>query len=87
MDVLELLSNHTKERGYIILMTKFPPSDDREFLAWWYRRDVTHISFFTPKSFEVMARSIGLEVLQTIDENIVVFQKSYLGVYSLGVAL
>ncbi len=78
MEILELLTNHTNEGGYIILMTKFPPNDDREFVNWWYRRDVTHISFFTPKSFEVMAKKVGLEVIGTIDENIVVFRRSYL---------
>lgn len=75
LEVLELLVEHTKQNGYIVLMTKFPPKDDKEFLAWWYRRDPTHISFFTPQSFEVMAEKVGLKVLQTINQNIVVFQK------------
>ncbi len=75
MEVLEMLVKHTAPNGYIVLMTKFPPKDDTEFLAWWYRRDPTHISFFTPKSFEVMAEKVGLKVLETIDKNIVVFQK------------
>ncbi len=75
IEMLRMLVKHTNDNGYIILMTKFPPADDKEFLAWWYRRDVTHISFFTPKSFEVMAEKVGLKVLKTIDKNIVVFQK------------
>ena len=75
LEILELLVKHTNNNGYIVLMTKFPPKDDKAFLAWWYRRDPTHISFFTPKSFEVMAKKVGLKVLKTINENIVVFQK------------
>ena len=75
IEVLELLAKHTNDNGYIVLMTKFPPVDDREFLAWWYRRDVTHISFFTPESFDVMAEKVGLKVLKIIDENIIIFQK------------
>lgn len=75
LDILELLVKHTNKNGYIVLMTKFPPKDDKEFLAWWYRRDPTHISFFTPESFEVMAEKVGLKVLKTINQNIVVFQK------------
>ncbi|HIP52079.1 MAG TPA: class I SAM-dependent methyltransferase [Campylobacterales bacterium] len=75
LEVLELLVEHTNKNGYIALMTKFPPKDDKEFLAWWYRRDPTHISFFTPESFEVMAEKVGLRVLKTINKNIVVFQK------------
>lgn len=75
LEILETLSNHLNTAGYIVLMTKFPPKDDKEFLAWWYRRDPTHISFFTPLSFEVMAQKVGLKVLKTINNNIVVFQK------------
>jgi len=76
LETLELLVGHLNENGYIVLMTKFPPKEDKAFLAWWYRRDPTHISFFTPKSFEVMAQKVGLKVLKTMNENIVVFQKN-----------
>jgi len=75
MEVLEELVSHLNPNGYVVLMTKFPPKEDKEFLNWWYRRDPTHISFFTPKSFEIMAQKVGLKVLKTINNNIVVFQK------------
>jgi len=76
LETLEFLVAHLNSNGYIVLMTKFPPKEDKAFLDWWYRRDPTHISFFTPKSFEVMAEKVGLKVLKTINENIVVFQKN-----------
>ena len=75
-EVLKILVQHCNDNGYIALMTKFPPKDDKEFLAWWYRRDPTHISFFTPKSFEIMAEKVGLSVVKIISDNIVVFQKN-----------
>lgn len=74
LEVLALLVQHLQPHGYLALMTKFPPKDDTEFLAWWYRRDPTHISFFTPKSFEIMAKKVGLRVVEIIDNNIVVLQ-------------
>jgi predicted TPR repeat methyltransferase len=73
--ILETLVEHTQDNGYIALMTRFPSAEDKIFLDWWYRRDVTHISFFTPQSFEIMAQKTGLKMLQTINDNIVVFQK------------
>jgi len=76
LETLALLVGHLDTNGYIVLMTKFPPKGDKAFLDWWYRRDPTHISFFTPKSFEVMAQKVGLNVLKTINENIVIFQKN-----------
>ena len=75
LEILELLTKHLNHQGYIVLMTKFPPKDDEAFLNWWYRRDPTHISFFSPKSFEVMAEKVGLKLLKTINSNIAVFQK------------
>ena len=75
LDVLEILSKHLNPQGYIVLMTKFPPKEDDDFLNWWYRRDPTHISFFTPKSFEIMADKVGLKLLKTINTNIAIFQK------------
>ena len=73
--ILEVLVNLLNPNGYIVLMTQFPPSSNEEFLRWWYRRDITHISFFTPKSFKIMAEEFGLKVIEIIDNNIVVFQK------------
>ena len=75
LEILELLTKHLNTQGYIVLMTKFPPKDDDAFLKWWYRRDPTHISFFTPKSFEIMAEKVGLKLLKTMNSNIAVFQK------------
>jgi cyclopropane fatty-acyl-phospholipid synthase-like methyltransferase len=75
LSVLTTLVKSLNNNGYIILMTQFPSANDKEFLDWWYRRDITHISFFTPKSFEIMAEKVGLKVIKTIKPNIVVFQK------------
>ena len=75
LEVFELLTKHLNPDGYIALMTKFPPKEDDAFLNWWYRRDPTHISFFTPKSFEIMAEKVDLKLLKTINSNITVFQK------------
>ena len=73
--ILETLTSSLKDNAYLVLMTQFPPEDDAEFLKWWYRRDITHIGFFTPKSFELLAKEFGLRVIKAIDNNIVVFQK------------
>ena len=75
LEILELFTKHLNHQGYIVLMTKFPPKEDEAFLNWWYRRDPTHISFFTPKSFEIMAEKVGLKLLKTMNSNIAVFQK------------
>ncbi len=73
--ILQTLANSINSRGYIVIMTQFPPYHDSDFLNWWYRRDITHISFFTPKSFEIMGNSMGLKRINVFAPNVVVFQK------------
>lgn len=71
----ELLKEHLNHNGYLIIMTKFPPQSDDEFLKWWYRRDITHISFFSKKSFEIIASRFNFKIINTNDQDVIVFQK------------
>lgn len=75
MGVVEELAGALNQGGYLIVMTQFPSKSDEAFLDWWYRRDVTHISFFSPRSFAIMASTVGLEVLKQLNDNVVVFHK------------
>ena len=58
-----LLKDHIFSGGILAIMTQFHPGP-QEFKDWWYRRDPTHISFFTPKTFKVLAEKINVQVLQ-----------------------
>ncbi len=51
--------------GVLAIRTRFAPEDSREFEAWWYRRDSTHIGFYRPESFLCLARSFGMELRMT----------------------
>ncbi len=53
--ILKFLTSHLEPDGIIAIMTLFHSNKIDDFLKWWYRRDPTHITFFTPKSIEVMA--------------------------------
>jgi len=72
---LSLLSQHLNPKGVIALMTLFHTNDEAFFLKWWYRRDPTHIMFYTPKTLEVLAQKCGLEVLKTDGKRIGILQK------------
>jgi hypothetical protein len=63
VETLRTLASCLAKNGIIVVMTLFHPRNDAVFLDWWYRRDPTHITFFTPKTFEIMARMVGLEVV------------------------
>ncbi|MCF7927077.1 MAG: class I SAM-dependent methyltransferase, partial [Candidatus Izimaplasma sp.] len=61
--------------GYLLLMTKFHKNDITHFLNWWYRRDVTHVSFYSVKTFEVIAQKLNLEIVKHNSKNIILLRK------------
>ena len=44
--------------GWLVVMTRFQ-TDDNRFANWHYRRDPTHVVFYRPASFEVIAGRFG----------------------------
>lgn len=75
-EILSTLAKHLNPNGIISLMTLFHTNKQEDFLKWWYRRDPTHITFFTPKSIEFMASECGLKVLKTDNKRVIVLQKN-----------
>lgn len=69
------LSNLLDQGGYLMIMTKLRTMTIDSFLDWWYRRDQTHISFYTTESLEEIARQCSLKIIFNNMENIVIFQK------------
>lgn len=52
---LERLWSMLKSRGILGIMTAFRPDD---FASWYYKRDMTHIRFFTPETFDWIAQHL-----------------------------
>ncbi len=74
-EVLTMLSKRLNINGTISLMTLFHTDKKDDFLKWWYRRDPTHITFFTPKSISFMAKECGLQVLKHDNKRVIVLKK------------
>lgn len=53
--------------GILSIMTLFHPGNDEDFADWFYPRDPSHISFYTPKTMEVIAEQVGLAILYCDD--------------------
>lgn len=47
------------------VMTLFHPQDDARFLDWFYIRDLSHVSFYTPQTMRLLAEMVGLQVVFT----------------------
>jgi len=74
-EILNLLSNHLNPNGIISIMTLFHTNKQEDFLKWWYRRDPTHITFFTPKTIGTMAKKCGLKLLKHDTKRVIALQK------------
>ena len=62
--LFKFFSDHIKSDGYLALMTQFHTNNAQEFKKWWYKNDPTHICFFRPHTFEVLAEQSGFKVLK-----------------------
>ena len=64
-----------KPKGIVALMTLFHTNDEQQFVQWWYKRDKTHITFFTLKTITVLADTCGFDVIKSDGKRIAVLQK------------
>ncbi len=71
----EHLSNLLEKDGYLLIMTRLRTMDEFKFLDWWYRRDLTHISFYTIKTFEEIGKRYSLDIVGTNNANVILFKK------------
>ncbi len=76
LETLIFFKKHLKKDGLIAIMTLFHDNNEENFWKWWYRRDPTHILFYTPKTFEVMADMCGLKIIKCDSRRIVVLTSS-----------
>lgn len=68
-------SEHLKSGGILAIMTLFHDEDMTAFMDWWYRRDITHISFFNQVTFEKLADLTGFEIIFCDARRVITFRK------------
>ena len=47
--------------GWLAVMTSWYPPED-QFLEWHYRRDPTHVCFYSPRTFQWLSQHYDLEL-------------------------
>jgi len=70
---LDRLFGMLKSGGILAVKTRFLPLKD-EFASWYYKRDKTHVCFFSEGSFNYWARRWGARV-EFIQPDVVLFTK------------
>jgi len=75
VDIFNFFAKHIKKDSYLAIMTQFHTDNEDDFKKWWYKNDPTHICFFRPHSFEVLASMSGFKVIKHDSKKSVLFQK------------
>lgn len=71
---IRILEGLLEEGGTLAVTTLFHTST-QDFKSWWYRRDPTHIIFYSPKTFRWLAKQLNLSLELTDDKSICVLKK------------
>ncbi|EKE02108.1 MAG: 2-polyprenyl-3-methyl-5-hydroxy-6-metoxy-1,4-ben zoquinolmethylase [uncultured bacterium] len=75
VETFKILYKHLNPSGIISIMTLYHPQDNEKFQSWWYRRDETHISFYTHNTMKHLAKIFNMEILLLDSKNLCVLQK------------
>ena len=63
-------------RGVLAIRTEFAPASIEAYLQWYYRKDPTHVVFFTPVTFRTMCQKAEVNYLLDNGKNIAVVSRS-----------
>ena len=77
---LDRLTSLLSPTGYLAVMTQFYSFKNKTaskelFRDWYYKRDPTHIVFFSDQTFEWMANHYKLKIVFNNNKNFVILQK------------
>jgi SAM-dependent methyltransferase len=72
---LERLRALLRPGGWLAVMTSLW-SEDLDFARWHYRRDPTHVAFYSGPTFRWIARHLGFAALEIAGERVVLLQRT-----------
>jgi len=61
--------------GALAIRTRFLPEKVSAFDGWWYKDDMTHVGFFSRRSFERLSADLGLELALLEEPDLAVLRK------------
>lgn len=73
MAYFKLFKQLLKPEGILAIMTLFHNNDRAYFMDWHYARDLSHISFYTPKTLALIASKVGLKIIHTNNVRFITF--------------
>lgn len=69
------------DSGFVAVMTRFYPKEKNGaskegFQKWYYKRDPSHIAFYSTDTFQWIAYEKGLDIIFNNDKDFVIFQSN-----------
>lgn len=64
------LNRILREEGMFFIKTKLRPEKENVFSNWFYKRDVTHIEFFSMKALEYLGKMLNRPHVERIGEDL-----------------
>ncbi len=79
---IQLAANCVSSGGILAVMTRFYPITDGElskedFSKWYYKRDPTHILFYTSHTFQWLAENLGFQIIFDNQFDFVLLRKPF----------
>lgn len=71
---LDRLFSLLRPSGYLAIRTGVYTGDPPTFTEWWYRRDPTHVSFWTAKTIAWLQGAFDLDLVKRAPGDILVFR-------------
>jgi SAM-dependent methyltransferase len=75
VQVFQTFNKILKPNGILSIMTLFHEKNRQKFSDWFYIRDVTHLTFYTPKTIEFLGNLTGFNLVYTNDYRVIVLKK------------
>jgi hypothetical protein len=78
---LECLTQKILNKGYLAIMTRFYPLRGsalclESFSEWYYKRDPTHIAFYSQKTFAWIADEFKMKICYNNNFDFIIFQRT-----------
>lgn len=71
---IERIASLLRGGGCLIVKSQFHRGEE-SMHDWWYARDITHVSFYSKKTFEYIAEMFGFEILASDEKALAVLRK------------
>jgi SAM-dependent methyltransferase len=63
-----------RPQGKFFIKTRFRPAESSDFDQWFYKRDITHVQFYSHESFQVLGRELSLQGPVNLGDDLYLFR-------------